>query len=225
MSFTDRIINVEQGTDAWKAARCGRVTASRIKDILAKGKSGAESASRRDYRMQLACEILTGQPQEDTFYSKEMAWGNEQEPYARPAYQVSEGVLVDQVGMVLHPETDRAAASPDGLIGWDGENVLEGLIEIKCPKTATHIGYIQAGGVPTDYQSQMIWQMACTGAKWVDFVSFDPRLPDNLQLYICRFTPTPDQIQEVEREVARFINEVDCLVSTLKRYGQEEQVA
>ena len=222
MSFVDHIINVEQGSEEWKAARVGRVTASKIKDILSKGKGGGESAGRRDYRMQLACEILTGQPQDDTFYSKEMAHGVEQEPYARAAYQVSEGVPVDQVGMVLHPETDRAAASPDGLVNWDGENAPEGLVEIKCPKTATHIGYIQAGGVPTDYQSQMLWQLACTGAKWVDFVSFDPRLPDNLQLYICRFTPSAEQVREVEREVARFIDEVDCLVSTLKRFGLEE---
>jgi putative phage-type endonuclease len=225
--FIDRVINVEQGSEEWKAARVGRVTASKIKDILSKGKGGAESAGRRDYRMQLACEILTGVPQEDAFYSKEMAWGNEQEKYARAAYQVSEGVSVDQVGMVLHPATDRAAASPDGIVGWDGENAPSGLLEIKCPKTATHVGYIQAGGVPADYQPQMLWQLACTEARWVDFVSFDPRLPENLQLYVCRFEPKPEQVKEVEREVEKFLDEVECLVSTLRRIGQEdpEQVA
>lgn len=216
-----KIVNVEQGTDEWKAARCGRVTASKIKDILSKGKSGAESAGRRDYRMHLACEILTQTPQDDAFFSKEMQWGVDQEPNARDAYMASEGVIVEQVGMVIHPKEDRAAASPDGMVNWDGIHSPEGLIEIKCPKTATHIGYIQAGGVPTDYQPQMTWQMACTGTKWVDFVSYDPRLPENLQLYICRFQPSEAQIREVEQEVARFLDEVDCLVNTLKNYGQE----
>jgi len=215
-----KIINVEQGSEAWKQARIGRVTASRIKDILAQGKGGTESASRADYRMQLACEVLTGQPQEDTFFSKEMAWGTDQEPFARGAYNASEDVIVDQVGMVIHPKDDRCAASPDGLINWDGKGSPEGLIEVKCPKTKTHVGYIQAGGVPTDYQPQMLWQMAVTGAKWCDFVSYDPRLPENLQLYICRFERDDARIAEIEREVARFLDEVDCLVSTLTKLGE-----
>ena len=215
-----KIINVEQGTPEWKAARVGRVTASKIKDILAKGKGNAESASRADYRMQLACEILTGEPQDDSFYSKEMAWGNEQEPFARAAYGVDAGIIVEQVGMVIHPKDDRCAASPDGLVNWDGENAPEGLIEVKCPKTKTHVGYIQAGGVPSEYQPQMLWQMACTGAQWNDFVSFDPRLPENLQLYICRFARDDARIAEIEREVARFLQEVDCLVNTLNQIGK-----
>lgn len=215
-----KIIDVKQGTEEWKAARVGRVTASKIKDILAKGKGNAESASRADYRMQLACEALTGEPQDDAFYSKEMAWGNEQEPFARAAYGVDAGIIVAEVGMVIHPKDDRCAASPDGLVNWDGENSPEGLIEVKCPKTKTHVGYIQAGGVPTEYQPQMLWQMACTGAQWVDFVSFDPRLPENLQLYICRFPRNEARIAEIEREVERFLQEVDCLVSTLNQIGK-----
>lgn len=215
-----KIINVEQGSAAWKASRVGRVTASRIKDILAQGKSGKESASRADYRMQLACEVLTREPQDDTFFSKEMAWGIEQEPFARGAYNASEGVIVDLVGMVIHPKDDRCAASPDGIVNWDGGESFDGLVEIKCPKTKTHVGYIQAGGVPTDYQPQMLWQMACTGARWCDFVSYDPRLPENLQLYICRFERDDARIAEIEREVARFLDEVDCLVSTLTKLGE-----
>lgn len=215
-----KILNVTQGTPEWKAARAGRVTASRISDILAKGKGGAESASRRDYRMQLACEVLTGEPQDDFFPNAAMKWGTDQEPFARAAYGMDSGIIVEQVGMVIHPKDDRCAASPDGLVNWDGENSPEGLVEIKCPKTATHIGYIQAGGVPTDYQAQMLWQMACTGAKWCDFVSFDPRLPENLQLYICRLERDGARIAEIENEVDRFLDEVDALVSTLNNIGK-----
>jgi putative phage-type endonuclease len=214
------IINVTQGSEEWKSARVGRVTASRIKDILAQGKGGKESASRADYRMQLACEVLTGEPQDDTFFSKDMAHGVDWEPFARAAYGVSEGGIVDQVGMVIHPNDDRCAASPDGLVNWDGEGSPEGLIEVKCPKTKTHVGYIQAGGVPTDYQPQMLWQMACTGAAWCDFVSFDPRLPENLQTYICRLDRDDARILEIEREVAKFLEEVDCLISTLTKLGE-----
>lgn len=216
-----KIINCEQGTPEWKAARVGRITASRVKDILAKGKGGAESASRADLRMQIACELLTGEPQEDTFFSKDMAWGVEQEPYARAAYQVdNDGITVDQVGMVIHPKDDRCAASPDGMVNWDGANEPEGLVEIKAPKTKTHVGYIQAGTVPSEYEPQMMWQMACTGAQWNDFVSFDPRLPENLQLYICRLPRNEARIAEIEREVARFLDEVICLVNTLKKLGE-----
>lgn len=217
-----KIINVTQGSPEWIDARIGRVTASRIKDILSQGKGGKESSSRADYRMQLACEVLTGQPQEDTFFSKEMAHGVDQEPFARAAYGVFEGVIVDQVGMVIHPKDDRCAASPDGVVNWDGEASPEGLVEIKCPKTKTHVGYIQAGGVPTDYQPQMLWQLACTGAEWCDFVSYDPRLPENLQLYVCRFERDDARIAEIEREVSRFLDEVDCLVSTLNNIGKAD---
>ena len=218
-----KIINCEQGTPEWKAARVGRVTASRITDILASGKGGKESVSRRDYRMELACEILTGEPQGEIFSNAAIRWGSDQEPFGRAAFEVETGFTVDQVGMVIHPMDNRCAASPDGLVGWDGETEPGGLVEIKCPKTATHIGYIEAGVVPADYQPQMLWQMACTGAQWVDFVSFDPRLggkAENLQLYICRFGRDEARIAEVEREVARFLEEVDCLVATLVKLGE-----
>lgn len=216
-----KIINCEQGTPEWKAARVGRITASRVKDILAKGKGGAESASRVDLRMQIACEILTGEPQEDAFFSKEMQWGIDQEPYARAAYQIdNDGITVDQVGMVIHPKDDRCAASPDGMVNWDGVNAPEGLAEIKCPKTKTHVGYIQAGVVPSEYEPQMMWQLGCTGAQWNDFVSFDPRLPEHLQLYICRLPRNEARIAEIEQEVDRFLNEVDCLVATLQKLGE-----
>ncbi|HLP31638.1 MAG TPA: YqaJ viral recombinase family protein [Geothrix sp.] len=219
--FAQRIISVTQGTPEWKAARAGKVTATRTKDVIAKGKGNAESASRADLRMTLVCETLTGEPEEEGFVSKEMLRGTEMEPFARAAYEASEGVMVDQVGMVLHPNDPRCAASPDGLVNWDGTNAPEGLIEIKAPKTKTHIGYIEAGVVPSEYQPQMLWQMACTGAQWVDFVSYDPRLPEALQLFIIRFHRDEARIQEMEREVSRFLDEVDATANRLKQIADE----
>ena len=140
-----------------------------------------------------------------------MRWGTEQEPMARASYEVKTGLLVDQVGMVLHPTIDRAAASPDGLVGEDG------LIEIKCPNTATHLEYLLAGTVPSRYQPQMLWQMSCTGAAWCDFVSYDPRLPDHLQLFIVRFNRDQARIDEMEAEVRAFLAEVDSIISRLPK--------
>jgi putative phage-type endonuclease len=218
------IINCEQGTPEWKAARCARVTASKVKDILAKGKGSAESASRANYRHQIVCEMLSGEPQDDPIYGAAIQWGVDNEKFARAAYEVDQHVMVDQVGMVIHPKSDRCAASPDGIVDWDGKSIPKGLVEIKCPLTKTHITYILAGGVPNDYEPQMVWQMACTGAKWVDFVSFDPRLKgqaEGLQLYICRLERNEVRIQEVEREVEKFLNEADCLYASLLKLSEQ----
>jgi putative phage-type endonuclease len=204
-----KIIQCEQGTPEWKAARAGKVTASRVADVMAKGKGSAESASRRDLRAQIVAEILTGTPQDSTFMNDAMRWGVEQEPIARASYEVSKGVIVDQVGMVMHPTIDRAAASPDGMIGDHG------LCEIKCPNTATHLDYLVAGEVPSKYKPQMLWQMACTGAIWCDFVSYDPRLPDHLQLFVKRFHRDDERIAEMEAEVMTFLSEVDALIAKL----------
>ena len=203
-----KIIDCEQGTPEWLAARAGKVTASRIPDVLAKIKSG-EAADRRNYKAQLVVEMLTGQPAESGFESPEMRWGKEQEEFARAAYEVQKGVLVDQVGIVIHPTIERAAASPDGLVEFDG------LVEIKCPKTATHLQYLVDGKVPTHYQPQMLWQMACTERQWCDFVSFDPRLPEHLQLFIRRFSRDQTRIDEIESEVRAFLSEVDAILAAL----------
>jgi putative phage-type endonuclease len=211
-----KIINCEQGTPEWHAARAGKVTASKITDVTAKGKGSAESATRRNYRIQIVTEILTGKATEQGFVSKEMAWGTENEPYARMAYEVQRDVSVDQVGFVYHPTIERAGASPDGLLGFDGEN-CEGLLEIKCPLSATHISYILADEVPADYQPQMLWQMACTGAQWCDFVSFDPRLPEHLQLFIKRFPRDQARIDAITAEVLAFLREVDELLAQLAK--------
>lgn len=198
-----------QGTDEWKAARAGKVTASRVADVIAKGKGGAESASRRNLRAQIVAEILTGQSQDGEFKSAAMQWGTENEPFARAAYETKADVMVDQVGLIIHPANPRAAASPDGLIGDDG------LVEIKCPNTATHLDYLLAGEVPKEYQPQMLWQMACTERKWCDFVSFDPRLPEHLQLFVKRFNRDDKRIEEMEHEVELFLSEVDSIIAKL----------
>jgi putative phage-type endonuclease len=202
-----KILDFPQGSAEWLASRAGKVTASRISDVLAKIKSG-EAAARRDYRAQLVAEILTGKPQEDGFVNDAMKWGTENEPFARAAYEVDRGILVDQVGLVLHPEIDRAAASPDGLADV-------GLVEIKCPKTATHLEYLLAGEVPEKYRNQMLWQMACTERLWCDFVSFDPRLPQDLQLFVVRLNRDDEAIKKMEAEVRKFLDEVDEVIEKL----------
>lgn len=201
------VVDFPQGSAEWLAARAGKVTASRIADVLAKIKTG-EAAARRDYRAQLVAEILTGRPQEDGFQNAEMIWGTEQEPLARSAYELSRGVLVDMVGFVLHPTIERAGASPDGVVD-------DGLVEIKCPKTATHIQYLLADEVPAKYEPQMAWQMACTGAAWVDFVSFDPRLPEKSQLFVKRLLRDQKRIAEMEAEAKVFLQDVDAIVRRL----------
>jgi putative phage-type endonuclease len=204
-----KAVYLEQGTPEWKAARAGKVTASKVADVMAKIKTG-EAASRRDYRAQIVAEILTGTPQDDIFINDAMRWGTEQEPFARAAYETTRGVLVDQVGLVIHPTIERGAASPDGLVDPDG------LVEIKAPKTATHLSYLLAGEVPSQYQPQMLWQMACTGAQWCDFVSFDPRLPEDLQLFVIRFKRDQARIDAMEAEVLAFLTEVDQTLTSLK---------
>lgn len=204
------IVECQQGTPEWLQARAGKVTASRISDILAKGKGTAEAATRLDYKYQLVTEILTGRPAEDGFTNAAMQWGTEQEPFARAAYEMFTDCIVDQVGMVIHPRIERGAASPDGLVN------SHGLVEIKCPKTQTHINYLTAGIVPSKYEPQMSWQLACTERLHCDFASFDPRLPEDLQLFVVPFKRNDDRIAEIEAEVEKFLSEVDAIVAKLR---------
>lgn len=200
---------IEQGSDAWKALRAGKVTASRVADVLSKIKSG-ESAGRKNYRMDLVAERLTGKPA-DSFTNSAMQWGTEQEPFARIAYETHKGLFVEQVLFVDHPTIEWFGCSPDGLVGEDG------LLEIKAPNTTTHLEYLQDGKPPSKYIPQMMAQMACTGRKWCDFASFDPRLPEDLQLFVVRLNWDDAYIQEMEAEVKQFLNEVDATLSQLKR--------
>ena len=201
------IEKVEQGTPEWFAARLGNVTASRVADVIAKTKSGY-SASRENYMAQLICERMTNTVAE-SYSNAAMQWGTETEPLARAAYESYADVLVDQVGYVPHPTIERAGASPDGLVGADG------LLEIKCPNTATHIDTLLNNQVPTKYFTQMQWQMACTRRAWCDFVSFDPRLPNWLQLFVKRVEYNTEYAEMLASEVFDFLQELDAKIFKL----------
>ena len=201
------IEKVEQGTPEWFAARLGNVTASRVADVIAKTKSGY-AASRDNYMAQLICERMTYTVAE-SFSSPAMQWGTETEPLARAAYESLADVLVDEVGYIAHPTIERAGASPDGLIG------LFGLLEIKCPNTATHIDTLISEQVPTKYITQMQWQMSCTGRTWADFVSFDPRLPSGLQMFVKRVEFDAEYVAMLKEEVIKFLAELDAKISKL----------
>lgn len=200
---------MNQGTAEWLAARAGLITASRIADMMAKTKTG-ESASRANYRAQLVAERLTGKPQE-SFTNAAMQWGTDQEPMARSAYEIRHGVMIEQVGLIHHPSIHMSGASPDGLIGD------EGLIEIKCPNTATHIEYAVSGKPPTKYELQMLWQMECTGRKWCDFVSYDPRMPEDMQLFIVRLDRDEKRIEEIRAEALKLNAEIEEQITKLKK--------
>jgi putative phage-type endonuclease len=194
-----------QGSPEWLAERAGKVTASMISEVLMDPKT----AGYRDYQAQLVAEILTGKPQGSSFTSAAMQFGTEMEPLARSAYEAETGFSVDEVGFCQHPTIERAGASPDGLVGKDG------LVEIKCPKVATHLAYLIADVVPAGYKNQMQWQMACTGRDWCDFVSFRPDLPEHLQLFIVRFKRDPARILELETAVIAFLKSVETMINQL----------
>jgi putative phage-type endonuclease len=196
-----------QGTPEWLAERAGKVTASMISNVM----MNPETAGFRDYQAQIVAEILTGKPQGSDFTNAAMQFGTETEPLARSAYEAETGFFVDEVGFCQHPKIDRSGASPDGLVGKDG------LVEIKCPKVATHLAYLIADVVPAAYKNQMMWQMACTGRDWCDFVSFRPDLPEHLQLFIVRFKRDPARILELETAVIAFLDGVDKMLSQLKK--------
>ena len=200
---------MEQGTPEWFNSRLGKVTASRVADVLATIKSG-ESASRRNYRMQLVCERLTGK-KEETFTNAHMERGIELEPIARSLYEMDSGLFVKEIAFVEHPTIAMAGCSPDGLVGDDG------LIEIKCPTVANHIETLTSNSAPSKYIAQMQWQMACTGRKWCDFVSFNVELPDHLQLFVKRVERDDEYIANAEKEVIAFLDEVSETVTKLEQ--------
>lgn len=200
-----------QRTEEWYSIRIGRVTASRVADIMAKTKTGA-SASRKNYMAELVCERLTG-AKADGFTSAAMVWGIDHEAEARKAYEVLTFTDVIQVGFVNHPSIEMAGCSPDGLVE------IEGLVEIKCPSTAKHIETLLSREADKQYFAQMQMQMACTGRKWCDFVSYDPRLPGDLQLFICRVPRDESFIAEMEKEVTSFLAELDETVEKLRHHN------
>lgn len=197
-----------QGSAEWLQARCGLVTASRISDLTAKTKTGY-GASRANYMAQLIAERLTGLPQEG-YLSPAMQWGTNYEAEARAAYEFYRDASVKEVGFIKHPEISESGASPDGFV------TDKGLVEIKCPQTATHIDTLLGNAVPGKYVQQMQFQMACTGREWVDFVSYDPRMPENMRLFVARITRDPVIIGTLESEVKAFLSELNERIRKLR---------
>lgn len=196
-----------QGSADWVQERCGNVTASRIADVMAKTKSGY-GASRKNYMTQLAIERITGEVA-DSYTNASMEWGIDTEPEARAEYEAREGVLVIETGFIQAPQM-LAGASPDGLVGDDG------LIEIKCPNSATHLETILTEKVPDKYIKQMHWQMFCTDRKWCDFLSYDPRLPESLDYWLRRVERDDDLMSEILNEVQIFLKDLDEMVCKLR---------
>ena len=193
-------LELVQGTEEWRLARVGSLGASRIADAIARTKTGY-GASRANLMAELICERLTGQPA-PTFVSAAMQHGTETEPEARDAYCFYTSNQVEQVGLIRHPKIEQSHASPDGLIGDDG------MLEIKCPQPAAHLETLTSKQIPAKYVTQMMWQLACSGRQWVDFVSYSPSFPENMRLFIKRVTRDEARIKELESEVAAFLLEM-----------------
>lgn len=222
MPEVSRIVDAEtctdgvlQGSPEWHSLRCGKVTASRMADMTAKVKSGWGS-SRANYASELVVERLSGCPSH-RFQSAEMLHGNEEEPNARLLYEMMKDTTVSTVGFVPHPTIPMAGCSPDGLVGADG------LVEIKCPSSKTHLDTLLSESVPEKYLKQMAFQMSCTGRAWCDFVSYDPRMPGDMQIWIKRVHRDEKLIAELEAATKEFLAEVDATVSALLcKYRQRE---
>lgn len=203
-----------QRTPEWFQARLGKVTASRISDVMARTKTGW-GAGRKNYMAELVAERLTGTRAEG-FVNAAMQWGTDMEPEARAAYEFYRDATVIEAGFELHPTIPDSGASPDGLVGDDG------LIEIKCPGTAQHIETLLGGTVAEKYVLQMQWQMACTGRQWCDFISYDPRLPESMRMFCDRLKRDDDLIATMEKAVVDFLAELDRTVNSLKATYEKE---
>lgn len=206
-----------QGTEAWANLRRGKVTASRVADVYARTKSGY-GASRANYMAELIAERLTGVTA-PSFTNAAMQWGTDKEPDARSAYEFSHACEVVEIGFVEHPTIAMTGASPDGLIGKDG------MVELKCPNTATHIDTLLGEPIPAKYITQMQWQMNCAGRKWCDFVSYDPRLPETMRLFVQRVPRDSAFIIKLETDVKAFLAELDEKVLSLKKRYQSTVLA
>jgi putative phage-type endonuclease len=200
----------EQGTHEWLLERLGKVTASKIADVMMK----PATAGYQNYRAQLVCERLTGQPTE-TFTSAAMQHGTETEPQARAMYEMETGVDVEQVGFIPHPTLEWTGASPDGQVGELG------LVEIKCPQPAEHIRMLTGGEIKRNYVLQMQWQMECTGREWCDFVTFSPAFPAEMQIQITRVEADTELQREIRDAVASFLAEVATLTEQLTKQYKE----
>ena len=198
-------MNILQRNENWHADRCGKVTASRIKDIDAKP---AKGKAHNALTLTILAERLTG-VQEETKINQLMQWGIDQEPYAITAYENETGAFVCETGFIDHPVISNSGASPDGLVGKDGQ------IEVKCPSTTTHINTLLTRKVPDEHMPQITWQLACTRRKWCDFVSYDPRLPEHLRLVVIRVNAEDLDIAGIEQSVIRFNQKIDQIIAEL----------
>ena len=205
----------EQGSPEWLQERCGKDTASRIADVMAKIKTGY-GAGRANYMAEIIAERLTNVPKQG-FTNEAMRWGTETEPQARAMYEFQTGLEVTETGFVPHPVIEGTGASPDGLVGDSG------LIEVKCPNTATHIETLRGAAIDRKYVLQMHWQMICTGRDWCDFVSFDPRLPLEMQMHVRRVERDAELAEDITAEVTQFLTELNTTVADLRaRYSMKE---
>jgi putative phage-type endonuclease len=210
-----KIVDVQQGSPEWFSARCGNFTASRVKDILAKTKSGY-STSRKNMIVKLALERMTGEI-EETYSNAAMQRGNDLEPEARDFYAFEKDVIVTEVGMVIHPEHDHITCSPDGLVGDDG------LVEIKCPASmAKMVSYLEKDAHAKEYQIQLQHQLLVTGREWVDIAGYDPRFPEGLQLAVCRVEADKQMQSEILTEIQSANEEVNALVEKLNQLKKEK---
>lgn len=205
-----KILTMEQRSPEWFAARVGRLTGTGAKELFAKGRGSAEAVGRRDLRVRLALEQLTGQAQEDGYTNAVMQRGIEKEPVALAAYELHTESTVWPVGFVQMDDL-MAGCSPDGSV--DG---LKGIVEVKCPKSATHLEYLRAGEIPSEYLPQCIHNLWVTGAQWCDFVSFDDRFPDELQLFVCRLTRNEEEIRAYNLLARMFLTEVENEIKAVK---------
>lgn len=199
--------SIVQGTAEWHAARLGKVTASRVADVVARTKTGW-SARRGNYLAELVAERLTA-TRTRKYVNPAMDWGKRTEAEARAVYEFMEDVDVELVGFIDHPSLPMTGASPDGHVGDDG------MLETKCPTTPTHLDTIASQSIPAEHLIQMHWQMACTGRAWCDYVSYDPRLQEHLRYFVRRVHRDEAAIAELERHVAEFLAEVEAKVAEL----------
>lgn len=218
-TVSERIVDCEQGSADWLKARCGCVTSSRIADVIAKRVRGTgELADKTNLRKELVSELLTGNAS-DHYVSRWMKEGKEKEPLAKAEYEMRYDVEIEDVGFIYHPTIRLAGCSPDGLVGSDG------MIETKCPKVETHIGYLLTDEIPEEYQPQMAWQLACADdRKWNDFVSFSPEMPKKYRLFRKRMERTPELdaiIRGMEAEACQFIEEVHAMLNRLQEWAKK----
>lgn len=205
---------MEQRSAEWFAARCGKVTASRVYDAIARTKAGKYTATRATYMADLVAERLTGVTTA-RYVNGAMQWGTDHEADCIAAFEFFTDLPVEPVGFVDHPTIPMAGASPDGLINDDG------MIEAKCPNTATHIATLLGNDPDDRYLYQTQWQMACTGRQWVKLTSYDPRLPVTMQLHIVHIERDDALIAEMETEVRKFNAEINVIVNELRSRYEE----